>query len=103
MGLWVVLRTPLVLNETVTAQQDFPACKVSGAPTAPAKVGSTAPVPPPVVLEPLCAGQTSGTLTDYTPGARIEIFQNGVSLGIAQPPQDAAFAFPLPPLLAPDA
>src|SRR5258708_8461635 len=98
MGLWVVLRTPLVLNETVTAQQDFPACKVSGAPTAPAKAGSTAPVPPPVVLEPLCAGQTSVTLTDYTPGGRIEIFQNGVSLGIGQAPEYASFDLPVPQL-----
>jgi outer membrane protein assembly factor BamB len=101
-GLWFILSKPLVLNETVTAQQDYPACEVVGTPTALVTVGTTAPVEPPVVLEPLCAGQTSVTVTDYKAGARIEIFQNGVSLGVGQAPDQPSFDFPVPPLVGGD-
>jgi outer membrane protein assembly factor BamB len=101
-GLWFVLSKPLVLNETVTAQQDYTSCKVLGRPTSPVKVGSTAPVLPPVVVGPLCAGQNSVTLTDYVPGARIEIFQSGMSLGVGQAPEQASFDFPVAPLTGGD-
>jgi outer membrane protein assembly factor BamB len=101
-GLWFVLSKPLVLNETVTAQQDFTRCEVFGTPTAPVKVEPISPVPPPVVVEPLCAGQTSVTLTDYQPGALIEIFQSGASLGVGQAPEDASFPFPTPALVGGD-
>jgi outer membrane protein assembly factor BamB len=101
-GLWFILSKPLMLNETVTARQDFPKCEVFGTPTAPVKVGPTSPVAPPVVLAPLCAAQTSVTVSNYKPGALIEIFQNGVSLGRGQPPEQALFDFPVPPLTGGD-
>ena len=94
-GLWFLLSKPLMLNETVTAEQAFPRCEITGAATPPVKVGSTAPVPPPVVAEPLCAGQTTVTVSDYQPGAQIEIFQNHVSLGIGQAPEQPSFSFPV--------
>jgi len=94
-GLWFLLSKPLMLNETVTAEQAYPRCEISGTATPSMKVSSTAPVPPPVVAEPLCAGQTSVTLSDYQPGAQIEIFQNNVSLGIGQAPEQPSFPFPV--------
>jgi hypothetical protein len=100
-ALWFVLSTPLVLNETVTVVQDYPKCDVQGVPTTPVQVGPIK-VEPPVVNEPLCAGQTTVTVTDYKPGALIEIFQNGVSLGIGQAPEDPSFPFGVPPLVAGD-
>ena len=99
-ALWFGLSTPLMLNETVTAVQNYPHCKVLGTPTAPATVGSVTPVPPPAVKEPLCAGQPWVTLTDYQPGARIEIFQDHVSLGSQQAPDQDPFSFPVAPLTA---
>jgi outer membrane protein assembly factor BamB len=100
-GLWFILSTPLVLGEKVTASQAFPACKITGASsTPPLTVQPTVPVPPPTVIKPLCAGQTSVTLTDLQPGAEVEIFQAGVSLGLAQAPGEATFDFPTPPLVA---
>jgi hypothetical protein len=51
------------------------------------------------VIKPLCAGQTSITLTDLKPGAQIEIFQSGVSLGIGQAPEQTTFDFLTPALL----
>lgn len=101
-ALWFVLSKALVLGETVTAQQDFPKCDVPGLATPPAKVGPISPVPPPVVMEPLCAGQQTVSVTDYQPGALIEIFQNGVSLGTGQAPEDASFPFGVPPLVGGD-
>lgn len=101
-GLWFILSTPLMLNETVTAQQDYPQCEIRGTPTAPVKVGSIKPVAPPVVLEPLCAAQTSVTVSNYKAGALIEIFQNGVSLGRGQAPDQPSFDFPVPPLTGGD-
>jgi outer membrane protein assembly factor BamB len=98
-GLWFVLSTPLVLNETVTAQQDLPKCEVFGVPAAPAKVGPISPIPPPVVKEPLCAGQTSVSVTNYQPGALVEIFQSGVSLGVGQAPEGPSFDFGVPALV----
>ena len=97
-GLWFILSKPLMLGETVTARQDFPLCEVFGQPTAPVKVGDIKPVPPPLVVAPLCAGQTSVTLGDYTPGALIEIFQDGTSLGVGQAPDQSSFVFPVPAL-----
>jgi outer membrane protein assembly factor BamB len=97
-GLWFLLSKPLMLNETVTAEQAYPRCDIPGTPTPPVKVGSAAPVPPPVVAEPLCAGQASVTVSDYQPGAQIEIFQNHVSLGIGQASEQPSFPFPVAPL-----
>lgn len=94
-GLWFLLSKPLMLNETVTAEQAFPRCEITGTATPPVKVGSTAPVAPPVVAEPLCAGQTTVTVSDYQPGAQIEIFQNHVSLGVGQAPEQPSFSFPV--------
>ena len=101
-GLWFILSKPLVLNETVTAQQDYPLCEVFGTPTAPVKVGSIKPVAPPVVWPPLCADQMSVTVRDYKAGALIEIFQSGVSLGRGQAPDQPSFDFPVPPLTGGD-
>jgi outer membrane protein assembly factor BamB len=101
-GLWFILSKPLMLNETVTAQQDYQRCEVFGKPTAPVKVGDIKPVPPPVVLAPLCASQASVTVSNYKPGALIEIFQNGVSLGRGQAPDQSSFDFPVPPLTGGD-
>ncbi len=101
VSLWVLLSTPLVLSETVTAEQNYPKCDVQGVATAPMKVGPIK-VEPPVVKEPLCAGQTTVFVADYKPGAIVEILQNGVSLGTGQAPEDASFPFGVPPLAAGD-
>lgn len=98
-GLWFILSTPLVLGEKVSASQAFPACKIQGASSPQLVVQPTIPVPPPTVIKPLCAGQTSVTLTDLKPGAQVEIFQSGVSLGIGQAPEQTTFDFPTPALL----
>jgi outer membrane protein assembly factor BamB len=98
-GLWFILSKPLVLGEKVSASQAFPACKVKGFPTPTLTVQPVDPVPPPTVIKPLCAGQTSVTLTDLRPGAQVEIFQSGVSLGIGQAPSETTFDFPTPPLV----
>jgi hypothetical protein len=100
-GLWFVLSTPLVLGETVTAVQNYSNCDVQGVPTLPVTVGPVK-VEPPVVSEPLCAGQTTVTVTDYKPGSIIEIFQNGVSLGTGQAPEEPSFPFGVPPLVGGD-
>ena len=97
-GLWFILNAPLVLGEKVTASQAFPGCKIKGNSTPQQIVQPTAPTPPPTVIKPLCAGQTSVTLTDLKPGAQIEIFQSNVSLGLAQAPSEATFDFPTPAL-----
>jgi outer membrane protein assembly factor BamB len=101
-GLWFILNTPLTLNEMVTAQQDFPRCEVFGTPTAPIKVGDIRPIPPPLVVPPLCANQTSVTISNYKPGALIEIFQTGTSLGRGQAPDQTSFDFPVPALIGGD-
>jgi outer membrane protein assembly factor BamB len=101
-ALWFVLSKPLVLKETITAQQDFPKCDVVGTPTAPVTVGPISPVLPPVVLEPLCAGQRTVSVAFYQVGALIEIFQNGVSLGTGWAPEDPSHAFGVPPLVGGD-
>lgn len=98
-GLWFILSTPLVLGEKVSATQAFPACKISGASSAAITVQSVKPVEPPVVIAPLCAGQTTVTLTDFTPGALIDIYQSGVDLGTAQAPDQVPFDFPVPKLV----
>jgi outer membrane protein assembly factor BamB len=99
-ALWFILGAPLALGEKVTASQAFPSCKINGAQTAPPlTVQPTVPVPPPTVLKPLCGGQTSVTLTDLKPGAQVEIFQSGVSLGVGQAPEGTTFTFPTPALV----
>jgi outer membrane protein assembly factor BamB len=98
-GLWFILSKPLVLGEKVSASQAFPACKIQGASSPTITVGSAKPVAPPTVIPPLCAGQTTVTLTGFTPGALINIFQSGVDLGTAQAPDQVPFDFPVPALV----
>ena len=64
---------PLVLSETVQARQRFPDCEVDGEWSAPEVVELLEPVPPPTVLEPLCAEGTTITLCGLKSGARVRI------------------------------
>jgi hypothetical protein len=68
---------PLVLNETVTAEQAFPPCGSKSLQTH-AKVGPAQPVPVPTVVGPLCAGGTIVTVSGLTPGCELRVLANGV-------------------------
>jgi Domain of unknown function (DUF1929) len=89
--------SPLVLGETVTARQEFPACRLKSPDAAPVTVQSAEPVPPPSVRGPLCADATSVTLGDLLPGSKVEILESGTPLGTAEAHADTA-TFPVPPL-----
>lgn len=90
---------PLVLGETVTARQEFAACRLVSPDSGPVVVQSAAPVPPPTVRGPLCSGATAVTLTDLIPGATVEILESGAVLGTAEA-YAVTSTFSLPPLTA---
>ena len=78
-SLW--FRTaPLVLNETISARQEFLKCDVTGQNSPALTVASFDPVPPPVVVGPLCDGGVYVTVTDLIPGSRVKLFQDGVEI-----------------------
>ena len=72
---------PLAPGGTVTLTQTLPGCQIGGAASGPIAVSETAAVPAPSVVGPLCAGSVFVQLTGLIPGAQVEIFQGGVSLG----------------------
>jgi hypothetical protein len=73
---------PLVAGGSVSVTQTMEAgCQIGGAVSSPIQVSPTAPVPPPTVAGPLCAGSVVVLLGNLIPGAQVEIFESGVSLG----------------------
>ncbi|HEY2907530.1 MAG TPA: hypothetical protein VGJ29_16630 [Vicinamibacterales bacterium] len=92
---------PLKLGDTVSAVQQMTGCEITSSPSMSVLVGPSTPVPPPVVVPPLCAGGVSVRVSNLLPGSPVEIFQNGASLGLGSAPA-ATFDFPTPPL-APNA
>jgi len=90
---------PLTLGDHVTAIQQVAKCEIKSGSSAPVTVGPSTPVPVPTVVPPLCAGGLFVRVSGLLPGSPVEIFQNGVSLGLGSAPA-ATFDFPVPPLVA---
>jgi len=78
-----LLGKPLVAGGLLSVLQSLPGCKMQSAPSQQIAINPTSPVPPPSVLAPLCAGDVYVALEGLIPGAQVEIFQGGVSLGTA--------------------
>ncbi|MCX9026424.1 MAG: hypothetical protein OIN85_10055 [Candidatus Methanoperedens sp.] len=97
-SLWFPV-PPLVMGETVTAVQEFPACKLKSPSSNAVVVGPTQPVPAPTVIKPLCAGGNVVRLTDLLPGSKVHIYQNNVDLGEGEA-SESTEDFAVPPLAA---
>jgi len=72
---------PIGAGEAVSVMQSMPDCQIQGVSSAQVPVSPTAPVPVPSVIAPLCTGDVYVGLSNLIPGAQVEIFQGGVSLG----------------------
>lgn len=95
-------------NETLRARQSMPACDVGSGGSEPETADPVNTVPEPDVMEPLCAGGTTVTVTGMHAGKRVEIVV--VPPGGGTPPgagttyvgvaPDSTFDFPIPALPA---
>ena len=74
---------PLGAGGVVSVAQSMPGCQIQGTSSQQVPISPTAPVPPPAVIAPLCAGDVYVGLENLIPGAQVEIFQGGSSLGTA--------------------
>jgi hypothetical protein len=88
---------PLTPGSSVSVEQTLPGCQIGGISSSPLAVTPTVPVPAPTIVGRLCAGSTLVLLTNLIPGAVVEIFQEGVSLGTATC-SDANQYLSVPPL-----
>ncbi len=100
-ALRFVVNPPLGLGEIYSATQSFPNCEVKSADADPVEVGPNIPVPPPVVVGPLCTGATEVRLSGLLYGSQVRILQDGTELGTAQSPTEGTYDFPVPPLSPP--
>lgn len=90
--------SPLALQESVTAAQAFPNCKLTSQPSSPAVVaGPAQPVTPPTVGPDLCAGGVIVTLSGLFIGSPVKIYQNGAEIGEGEAPAES-YTFQVPPL-----
>lgn len=97
-SLWFRVQ-PLVVNETLTARQEYPKCEIASGESSPVIVESAEPIPIPRVLGPLCEGSTTVTVTDLLPGSKIRILEDGTELGQGEAPEESTFDFPIDPPL----
>ena len=88
---------PLSPGGVVSATQSLPGCQIQGALSQEVPISPISPVPPPSVIGPLCAGDVYVGLDKLIPGAQVEIFQGGVSLGTATCSTSRQY-FAVPPL-----
>jgi hypothetical protein len=80
----MIVAPALVPGGSVTVQQTMlTGCQFGGALSSPLAVTPTAPVPSPTIAGPLYNGGQYVQLSNLIPGAQIEIFQEGESLGTA--------------------
>lgn len=97
--LWMGVNPPLALGESISARQElFGHCNLKSADAAPVIVADNTPVPSPQVQPPLCAGSTTVVIDGLIMGARVQILEDGVSLGEAESPVDGSYDFLVPPL-----
>lgn len=100
-SLRFTVNPPLAEGEVVTANQGFVTCEMKSSDADPVVVGPHIPVPPPVVVGPLCAGATEVRLSGLLYGSLIRIYQDGSEIGTAESPTEGTYDFPVPPLAAP--
>lgn len=99
-SLWMGVNPPLVLGETITANQELRGrCKLKSADALPVVVQDNTPVPVSNVVPPLCAGNTTVVLSGLVMGARVKILADGTELGMAESPVDGSYDFLVPALV----
>ena len=98
--LWMGVNPPLVLGETISAQQELRGrCKLKSSPAATVTVEDNTPVPVAHVVPPLCAGNTTVVLSGLVMGARVRILADGAEIGMAESPVDGTYDFLVPALV----
>lgn len=99
-GLWMGV-TPLSLGVTLTARQTFPGCKLaSGESVPPVKVGPASGVPKPRIVNQLCQGAVSVTVSDLVPGSLVKLNVPGTTYTGMAPSGSTCFDFFVAPLNA---
>lgn len=99
--LWMGVNPPWALGETISARQELGGrCRLGSADAAPVLVADNTPVPSLHVQPPLCADNTTVIVSGLVMGARVQILEDGVSMGEAESPVDGTFDFLVPPVTA---
>lgn len=94
--LYFPVEPPLELDEELVATAEFPRCGLSSK-SLPVLVDCADPVPEPFILSPICAGSTEVWIANLEPGSKVNIFIDGIDLGIGEA-SDYINKFNVPPL-----
>lgn len=100
---WLNLDKELEEGDEITIKQDLDnQCELFGDWSDPIKVGPIGIVDPPIILEPVCKGQSIIKLINLRPGSNISIIANDEVYHGTNPNNSTETEFKIPPVISPN-